>query len=623
MILAAFSGLFMISGMKFFAFAFFALPLSVFAHTGPDPLVNYSFKEGFLKEGVLTAQKGPDLSLAESGFHATESGFAFDGTGTTPTTTLENLPSASFTVTTWCSLHQGTRYGGLIGSLEDNGDFEKGWSLGYDETHFQVTVSTEKTDDGDGQAVVLRSSEPFKPDTFTHLAATYDGVTLTLFINGKKDASTDLAGGAIVYPPNPRLTIAGYLDENENHPLSGELVSATLYEDVATEEGIAHEFEHNAQLIETTPDDPEARLPFEFVVSPYLQFTTTTGITVMWETSKPAAGTLFYGETAECPQVAETKSEGPIHELRIEGLEAGTQYFYRTRSETPGPDGPAALDSEVRTFQTDAGPGTPFAFAVMSDTQGNPKVSGALAEMAWSHRPNFLLHPGDLVETGGKKEEWVQQFFASMEPLVSRAAFFPVLGNHEQNADNYYNYVSLPSPEYYYTFTHGNARFFMIDTNKKCGPGTEQYLWLEKELAASKEQWKILCHHHPAYTSDENDYGDLWKTNKSTRGDLNARNLARLAHQYGVDLVWNGHIHSYERTWPLKDDRAVGKDGTIHLITGGAGGHLETPGPFRTPFSLMVRRGHHYAMVWVNGGTLEYKAYDLEGRVFDQFTIVK
>lgn len=603
--------------------AIFTLPFAALAHNGPNPLVHYSFQQKFIKEGSLIAQKGPDLPLATLPFITTENGLAFNGTETTPFLPTKDLPKETFTVASWCSIHQGTRYGSLIGSLEDNGGFEKGWSLGYDNTHFHVTLSSKKTDDGDGRAVVLRSSKPYEKNRFYHLAATYDGNLLTLFVNGKKDTSTDAVGGPIVYPEPPRLVVAGYADKDENYPFCGELISASVYQDVATAEGIAHEFEHNAELVETTPLDLTSALPLESVVQPYLQFATTDGITVMWETSKPATGTLQYGETAECNQTVTTKSEGPIHELRIEGLKPGTQYFYRTTSQAKGVDGSQTLTSEVRTFQTDAGPNTPWAFAVISDTQGNPKVSGALAQMAWSHRPNFLLHPGDLVSTGRVKEQWVQQYFASMEPLVSRVPFFSVLGNHEQNARNYYNYVSLPDPEYYYTFHYGNAQFFMVDTNKKCGPDSEQYQWLAQELTASKATWKILCHHHPAYTSDENDYGDLWKVNKSTRGDLNARHLAHLAHQHGVDLVWNGHIHSYERTWPLEKDTPVNKDGTIHLVTGGGGGHLETPGPFRPPFSQLVRRGHHYAMVWVNGTHFVYKAYHLDGRLFDTFELKK
>jgi hypothetical protein len=59
--------------------------------------------------------------------------------------------------------------------------------------------------------------------------------------------------------------------------------------------------------------------------------------------------------------------EATIHELRIDGLDAGKQYFYKTVST----GGEERLESEVRTFQTDAGPGAAYAFAVISDTQGN------------------------------------------------------------------------------------------------------------------------------------------------------------------------------------------------------------------------------------------------------------
>ena len=141
-----------------------------------------------------------------------------------------------------------------------------------------------------------------------------------------------------------------------------------------------------------------------------------------------------------------------------------------------------------------------------------------------------------------------------MEPLISRVAMFPVLGNHEQNARNYYNYMSLPDPEYFYKFTYGNADFFMIDTNQRVDLQSKQYQWLDEQLTASKATWKFVCHHHPPYSSDENDYGDLWKTNRSSRGDVRARVLVPLYEEHNVDVVWNGHIHSYERTWPIRNN---------------------------------------------------------------------
>jgi len=250
-------------------------------------------------------------------------------------------------------------------------------------------------------------------------------------------------------------------------------------------------------------------------------------------------------------------------------------------------------------------------------------VAGAIAELAWAQRPHFVMLAGDLVDQGKKDSDWREEFFPSMNLLISRIPLFPVLGNHEQNAKNYFDYMALPDPEYYYSFSYGDADFFMIDSNRKVDAESEQYRWLEEKLAASTATWKFVCHHHPPYSSDENDYGDLWKTNQSTRGDLRVRQLVPLYEKYGVDIVWTGHIHSYERTWPLKDNEAVDAGGTIYMITGGGGGGLETAGPYRPFFQNNVRRGHHYVMVHINGKTLELRSYTLDDRLFDTTKITK
>ena len=121
----------------------------------------------------------------------------------------------------------------------------------------------------------------------------------------------------------------------------------------------------------------------------------------------------------------------------------------------------------------------------------------------------------------------------------------------------------------------------------------------------------------------KNDYGNLWKTNRSSRGDRRVRKLTEIYDKHDVDIVWTGHIHSYERTWPLKSGQVAKSGGTVYMITGGGGGGLETPGPYRPFFQNNVKRGHHFCMAHINGGTLEFKAYDLEGRLFDYMKIEK
>ncbi len=191
--------------------------------------------------------------------------------------------------------------------------------------------------------------------------------------------------------------------------------------------------------------------------------------------------------------------------------------------------------------------------------------------------------------------------------------------------------MDLPAPEYYYSFRYGNAVFFMLDSNKKMDPESEQYLWLEKQLmsleaeeqsGASQVVWKFASFHHPIYSSDENDYGDLWK-GKSSWGDLRLRPLTKLFDEHSVDVVWNGHIHSYERTWPLESGEAAKSGGTTYMVTGGGGGGLEQAGPIRPWFQNNVRRGHHFVFVAIHDRTLELKSYDLEGRLFDSTVIKK
>jgi acid phosphatase type 7 len=145
-------------------------------------------------------------------------------------------------------------------------------------------------------------------------------------------------------------------------------------------------------------------------------------------------------------------------------------------------------------------------------------------------------------------------------------------------------------------------------------------------LKKSKATWKFAAHHHPAFSSDEDDYGDQWK-GKAPKGyswgDKNARALVELYEKYGLDIAFAGHIHSYERTWPILNMTINQKNGVRYIVTGGGGGGLEEAGPQRSWFTLHVKRGHHYCFATVQDRTIQFKAYDIEGRLFDTFELTK
>jgi hypothetical protein len=370
-----------------------------------------------------------------------------------------------------------------------------------------------------------------------------------------------------------------------------------------------------------TPAQPPAESGLRFVVGPYLQYATRTSIVVMAETDAPTTCRVEYGTSTPLRSGVAPGSTDPstLHEVTLGGLEPRTKYFYRVTCTAA--DG-RTLASPLLTFTTAAEPADAFSFAIIGDTQKNPAMTGRLARYIWERRPHFVLHMGDVVDNGPDPKEWTDELFGPCRDLFARVPVYPCIGNHERNHAHYYKYFSLPKPEYYYSFKYGNAEFFSLDTNKPVGPGSEQYKWLDAALAASDARWKVCFHHHPCYSSDADDYGNTW-TGTSRLGDKNAQQLIALYEKYHVDLALNGHIHLYERTWPVRSGAVDVKSGVTYVTSGGGGGKLEDVQPTPAFFKNQGRMDYHYCYVTVFGGQLDFKAFDRDNHLFDQFALRK
>jgi hypothetical protein len=531
------------------------------------------------------------------------------------------LPKREMTVAGWVYLEDTRNDGGLCGFLQDNGNDERGWLLGYNERTFTFTLTAEGGVGAGGRHTVVRGRTAIEKGRWHHVAASYDGATMRLFVNGKPDGESTAQMGDIRYPEKGRLAVAAYVDEDELYPMEGGLYEVKVYGRVQAEEELAQVVERNRVLLDYQPSINEA---LRFVVQPYLQMGTRDSMVVMAETTQPSRMVVEYAEVQPLSQRVASSATGYIGEVPLTGLKPFTRYFYRVICTD---DLGNVARSEVATFQTAPGPDDAWAFGILGDTQRNPSVTRRCAEGIFGVRPNFLLHCGDVVDDGFAKNQWVDDLFGPASVLMAHVPTFPVIGNHERNSHWYYDYFSLPAPEYWYTFQYGNAQFFMIDSNKDCSPGSEQYRWLEGELAKSKATWKFAAHHHPCFSSDENDYGDHWKGKSRpaeyVQGDRNARQLVPVYEKYGVDVVFNGHIHSYERTWPILNLSINQRKGVRYIVSGGGGGGLEQAAPQRAWFSVHVARGHHYCVAAVFDRTLEFKAYDIEGRLFDTFELTK
>ncbi len=364
-----------------------------------------------------------------------------------------------------------------------------------------------------------------------------------------------------------------------------------------------------------------------FLVKPYLQFATQESIHVLWETTAPATTIVEYGEAqldAQAPNLSlrkEVDGTRLLHEVQLDGLKVDTKYIYRAKSIS---ENGREIIGPVSTFKTAVKDDGAYFFALIGDSQRNRRMPEAwpkIAQKVWEDRPHFIIHAGDIVDEGPRKTDWTGHFFPGGQIAMSRFPMYTVLGNHERDAQYYYDYMVNPAPEYYYTFRYGNAQFFMIDTNRDVVEGSEQYEWLEWELAKSDAVWKFVVHHHPPYSSEENDHGDTY-IGASSYG-THARNLTPLYDAYDVDFCLFGHVHMYERTWPIFENRVNLQDGVVYINSGGAGGGLEDFDPVRSWFTQELQTGHHYCTFAVFDRTLVFKAIDHEGRMFDSFQMSK
>lgn len=533
----------------------------------------------------------------------------------------QHLPTREMTVTSWVSLNELHPWGSITGVLQDNGDAESGWTVGYAEDAFSFALATKGGDDGNGRLTYLKGTTVPKPGRWYFVAGVYDGKTMKLYVNGELEAESTEQSGDILYPRRAPYTVGCYRDDNEKYPMSGVLHRVKVYGRALPAEELQQTVRKNSNMTDYVPD-PSKEL--QFLVSPYLQFATTDAISVVSESSRPARTVVEYGRQQPLDRSATDDELRGIATVKLRGLEAETAYFYRViRTDEQG----ESVVSPVYSFQTAVRDESPWAFGIIGDTQRNPDVTRRCADGLFGLRPNFVIHCGDVVDDGFAKNQWLKDLFDPCAKLFAHAPVFPVIGNHENDSHFYYDYFDLPRPEYYYTFRYGNAQFFMIDTNRDCSPGSDQYNWLKEQLSKSTATWKFAAHHHPCWSSDNDDYGDSVKGDPEklprTFGDKKAQPLIELYEQYGVDIAFAGHIHSYERTWPIYQMSVNLKNGVQYIVSGGGGGGLEDAAPTRTWFQKHFRRAHHYCFAAVHGRTIQFWAYDADGRLFDTFELTK
>jgi hypothetical protein len=455
----------------------------------------------------------------------------------------------------------------------------------------------------------LTSENTFETNRWYHVAGTYNGEQMKIYINGQLENMSKYCRYDIGYPTEASYKIVYYSNKNQEYFMKGCIREIRVYNRALSQGEIRR------QIF-------EANYPVPMIVAgPYLQQGTQNSQTIMWETSQAGPSKVEYGEQAPLNLHTEQSESKTVHEITLSNLKAQTQYFYRIRTNTAKGE----LISPTYTFQTTVKNDSAFSFAVMGDTfTWVPDFERKrIFDCVWAERPNLALHVGDVVPDGRKKKLWPMEWLLPAGELMSHIPVYVAIGNHEKDANWFYDYMSYPKPENFYSFDYGNAHFAILDSNKRgeIAPSGKQYKWLDKDLKESKATWKFVFLHHTAYSSDDDDYGDTWKTKASTLGDLQARKLVPLFEKHRVNIVWSGHIHFYERTWPIGDNKIDQKNGVTYIKTGGGGSDLEEPSPVRSWFTAKLLRNWQYCMVTINDRTLRMMTYDIDGKMIDYLDI--
>lgn len=537
------------------------------------------------------------------------------------------LPKENFSVEMWLVNHVNQPVGVLATVKSRSGTEEPSWLLGM---YGRDIVYSLKTEDSHFATLMQHQIKGRGWKSYWgHLVATYDGKSMKLYLNGDLVSETS-SGKRKSFDETYQLEVASYMKNEPYMDLGNMMKMLRIYDRALDKTEINKQFGALKTMVTQGKLFPNL---FHFTAGPYLNNATTSCINIIWETDRAADFIIEYGKKIPLDQKVEIHTqkiereadnpESLIFKTELKELEPGTPYFYNVKAIAH--DG-SVMESGVLTFTTAIPENASYSFAVIGDTEARPHVNDRIAKMVWDERPNFIVIVGDLTDGGVKdhKFEWNYEYFQGIGQLSSRVPVFPVPGNGEDDLYWYNQYHSLPKNDGFYSFRFGNAEFFMLDSNKgeEFAPGAKQYVWLEEKLRSSTAKWKFVAHHHAPYSADDDDYGDSWK-GPNDMGDLAIRKIVPLYEKYKVDMVFFGHLHTYQRTLAIKDGKVNTSNGVVYVQGGGGGGNLEDFAPSRAWFSAKTYRGHHYFTITVNEGELNFKMYDTEGRLKDYLDLKK
>jgi len=243
-------------------------------------------------------------------------------------------------------------------------------------------------------------------------------------------------------------------------------------------------------------------------------------------------------------------------------------------------------------------------FAVIGDSgTGEPPQFEVRSKMAEARRTfpfETVIMLGDNIYGRQTPQDFVTKFQRPYAPLLTAGVrFYATLGNHDAPANRFYPGFNMGGLRYF-TYFRKNVQFFVLDSNAM---DPQQLAWLDNALKESVSPWKICYFHHPLY-SNAGRHGSEFELRVV---------LEPLFVKYGVNVVYSGHDHVYERIKPQKG---------ITYFVNGSSGQLR-PGDLRPSATTAAYfdRDQVFSLVEIDNDDLFFQAISRTGRTVDSGVI--
>ena len=273
---------------------------------------------------------------------------------------------------------------------------------------------------------------------------------------------------------------------------------------------------------------------------------------------------------------------------------------------TPAPDAQAAQSTQAPAtvdLKLPNKKGT-VKFGVMGDNGTGEReqyeIGEQLARWQTAFPFEFIIMLGDNMYGSQTPQDFVRKFEEPYKVLLERdVKFYAALGNHDNQENRFYKPWNM-NGERFYTYKKDRVRFFVLDTDYLDQP---QRQWIERQLQESTDDWKIAYFHHPLYSS---------AAAHGSQTDLQLI-LEPLFVKHGVNVVFQGHDHVYERIKPQKG---------IYYFVEGSSGKLR-PGDLRKSALTEVGndREQSFMLVEVDEDELHFQTIARTGRTIDSGTL--